>query len=77
MTDPERSDHTDPDEDVLVEEPENSTVDDWRGQRIERDTELAEQIAEETDDPDEASERFAEESEGPPPEDLPTEERRV
>lgn len=61
----------------VIEEPENSTVDDWRGQRIERDTARAEQIADEEDDPEEAAERFADEAEGPPPEDLPDEERRT
>ncbi len=45
------------------------------GQRIERDTELAEELAEQTDDPDEAARRFEEEKEGPRPEDLPTEQR--
>ena len=42
--------------DEQITEPENSTVDDWMGQRVQRDEERAEQIAAETDDPaDEAS----------------------
>jgi hypothetical protein len=61
----------------VIEEPPNSTVDDWRGQKVERDTELAEELLEETGDPDEAARRFEQEKEGPRPEDLPTEERRT
>lgn len=64
---------TDPD--GTIREPENSTVDDWMGQRVERDTELAEDLLEETGDADEAAKRFDEEKEGHRPEDLPTEER--
>ena len=63
------------DDQRTVEEPPNSTVDDWRGQKVERDTELAEELLRETGDPDEAAARFEEEKEGPRPEDLPTEER--
>jgi hypothetical protein len=44
-------------------EPDNSTVDDWLGQRVQRDTERAERIASETDDEDEAARRFDQESE--------------
>lgn len=58
-----------------VVEPENSTVDDWFGQRVDRDTELAEELAEESDSEAEASRRFDEQREGSRPEDLPTEER--
>lgn len=58
-----------------IEEPDNAVETDWRGQRIDRDTELAERLAEETDDDAEASRRFEQEKEGPPPDDLPTEER--
>lgn len=64
-----------PDADGTIHEPENSTVDDWMGQRVERDTELAEDLLEETGDPEEAAKRFEEEKEGHRPEDLPTEER--
>jgi hypothetical protein len=62
--------------DETITEPENSTVDDWMGQRVERDTERAEQIARETDDPAEAERRFDEVSEDERPGDLPTEQRR-
>lgn len=61
-----------------IEEPENSTVDDWMGQRVERDTELAEDLLEETGgDADEAERRFDAQAEKHRPEDLPTEERRT
>lgn len=65
------------DEDGTIREPPNSTVDDWRGQKVERDTKRAEALLEETGDPDEAARRFEEEKEGPRPEDLPTEARRT
>ena len=64
-------------DDRVIEEPPNSTVDDWRGQKVERDTKLAEDLLKETGDPAEAERRFEEEKEGPRPEDLPTEERRT
>ena len=60
-----------------IREPENSTVDDWMGQRVQRDEERAEQIAAETDDPAEAERKFEQVSEDERPEDLPTEERRT
>ncbi|HEX7133711.1 MAG TPA: hypothetical protein VF228_14135 [Iamia sp.] len=47
-----------------VREPENSTVEDWMGQDIERDTELAEDLVEETGDLAEAERRFDEEADG-------------
>jgi hypothetical protein len=62
--------------DDQITEPENSTVDDWIGQRVQRDEERAEAIAAETDDPAEAERRFDQVSEDERPEDLPTEERR-
>jgi hypothetical protein len=49
--------------------------DDSLGRRIDRDTELAEDLAADTDDDAEASRRFEELKEGPRPGDLPTEER--
>ena len=63
--------------DPEITEPENSTVDDWVGQRVQRDEERAEQIASETDDPAEAERKFDQVSEDERPEDLPTEERRT
>ena len=49
-----------------VEEPtEDSTVDDWFGQNVARDQELADElVAEEGGDLDAAEERFDEEAEG-------------
>ena len=64
-------------ENEKITEPENSTVDDWMGQRVQRDEERAEQIAAETDDPAEAERKFDQVSEDERPEDLPTEERRT
>jgi hypothetical protein len=47
-----------------LQEPENSTVDDWMGQRVDRDTERAERLLEETGgDEAEAERRFNQESE--------------
>ena len=63
--------------DDQITEPDNSTVDDWMGQRVQRDEERAEQIAAETDDPAEAERKFEQVSEDERPEDLPTEERRT
>ena len=64
-------------ENEKITEPENSTVDDWMGQRVQRDEERAEKIAAETDDPAEAERKFDQVSEDERPEDLPTEERRT
>jgi hypothetical protein len=48
-----------------VREPENSTVDDWFGQNVARDQELADElVAEEDGDLDAAETRFEEEAEG-------------
>ena len=47
-----------------LQEPENSTVDDWMGQRVDRDTERAERLLEEAGgDEAEAERRFNAESE--------------
>ena len=67
---------TEPGDGEIVE-PENSTVDDWMGQRVQRDEKRAEQIAAQTDDPAEAEELFDAVSEDHRPGDLPTEERRT
>lgn len=64
-----------PTSDQEVHEPEHGAVDDWFGQRVDRDKELAEKLARETEDDDEASDRFEAEKEGHRPEDLPTEQR--
>jgi hypothetical protein len=71
------NDQPEANDDGVIEEPPNSTVDDWMGQRVERDTELAEHLLEETGDPVEAERRFDEQAEKHRPEDLPTEERRT
>ncbi len=48
-----------------IREPENSTVDDWFGQNVARDQDLADEIVdEEGGDLDAAEERFEEEAEG-------------
>jgi len=70
-------DTNDRDQDGTIREPENSTVDDWLGQKVERDRALAERLLSETGDVDEARRRFEQEREGPRPESLPTEERRI
>lgn len=72
MADKSAPERVDPDE---VDEVDPGGGSDALGQRIDRDTERAEGIAAETDDPDEAARRFDEEKEGPRPEDLPTEQR--
>lgn len=47
-------------------EPENSTVENWHGQRVERDAELADRLVEEAGgDEAQAEARYAEEAEGP------------
>lgn len=47
-------------------EPDNSTVEDWHGQEVARDTERAEELLEEAEgDPKEAEERFDQEQRGP------------
>jgi hypothetical protein len=48
-----------------IEEPENSTVDDWFGQNVARDQDLADKlVAEEGGDQAAAEERFEREAEG-------------
>lgn len=51
-------------DDGVIEEPENSTVDDWMGQSIARDEEVAERAAAESDSDEEAEARFEREAEG-------------
>jgi hypothetical protein len=46
-----------------ISEPENSTVDDWLGQRVSRDEQLADRLVEQSGgDEQEAARRFAESS---------------
>jgi hypothetical protein len=48
-----------------IEEPPNSTVDDWFGQNVARDQEVADKAVEEADgDLDEAEDRFEREAAG-------------
>jgi hypothetical protein len=47
-----------------VTEPENSTVEDWMGQDIARDEEVAERAVAETDSMEEAEARFEQEADG-------------
>jgi len=63
------------DGDGTVREPPNSTVDDWLGQRVERDRRRAERLADEEADPEEAERRYEAGAERHRPEDLPTDER--
>ena len=48
-----------------IKEPENSTVDDWFGQNVARDQDLADELVDEEDGDEAAAEhRFDEEAEG-------------
>jgi len=47
-----------------IREPENSTVDDWFGQNVARDADLADRIAEEEPDDRAAEKRFEREEQG-------------
>ena len=58
------TDESPTDADDVVEEPENSTVDDWFGQNVARDQEVADRVAKEADTPEEAEARFEDEAEG-------------
>jgi hypothetical protein len=75
------SDHVPPGrgaDDEAIEEPENSTVDDWLGQQVDADAELADELLEETGgDAEEAERRFRQRSHEDRPDRLPTEHRRT
>ncbi len=47
-----------------ITEPPNSTVDDWFGQNVARDQEVADRISEQEPDDDKAEERFEREAHG-------------
>jgi hypothetical protein len=65
-------------DDGTIEEPPNSTVDDWLGQQVDQDAELVDELVDETGgDLDEAERRFEERSHEDRPDRLPTEERRT
>jgi hypothetical protein len=53
-----------PEPDETIEEPPSSTVDDWFGQNVERDQEVADRVVEESDTLEEAEERFEAEAHG-------------
>ena len=55
---------TDPRPGEEVREPENSTVDDWMGQDIARDEEVAERVAAESDTIEEAEAKFEDQATG-------------
>jgi hypothetical protein len=62
MADPQ---HAKDNPDGSIEEPANSTVDDWFGQNVARDAELADELVdEEGGDQDAAEERFDREASG-------------
>jgi hypothetical protein len=66
------------DERGAIEEPPNSTVDDWLGQQASEDEELADDLLDETGgDVEEAERRFADRSHEDRPDRLPTEQRRT
>jgi hypothetical protein len=61
-----------------IEEPPNSTVDDWLGQQASEDEAVVDELLEETGgDVEEAERRFPARSHEDRPDRLPTEERRT
>jgi hypothetical protein len=61
-----------------IEEPLNSTVDDWLGQQVDEDAELVDDLLDETGgDADEAERRFEQRTHEDRPDRLPTEDRRT
>lgn len=50
--------------DEEIREPDNSTVDDWFGQNVARDQDVADDAAEEADSPEEAEKLFEERAHG-------------
>lgn len=57
-SDPQHSTTTD---DGTVVEPENSTVNDWHGQKVSDDMEMVDEVLEETDGDEKAAEKAFEE----------------
>ena len=51
-------------DDQEIQEPENSTVDDWFGQNVARDQEVADEVSAREDDPAAAEDAFAREADG-------------
>lgn len=62
--DPSHDDQIPDGEAEEIVEPDNSTVDDWFGQNVARDQEVADEIAAEDGTGEKAEERFREEAEG-------------
>ncbi len=60
-SDPQHAEHR---ADGEIEEPENSTVDDWFGQNAARDAEVADEAAASSDSEAEAEAKFDDEAEG-------------
>lgn len=58
------SDARNDEDDVEVREPESGVVEDWMGQSIQRDADLAEELVEEEGSVEEAEARFEEEADG-------------
>jgi hypothetical protein len=75
------SDHEAPDtgpDHGTIEEPPNSTVDDWLGQQVDEDAELVDDLLDETNgDTEEAERRFEQRTHEDRPDRLPTEDRRT
>jgi hypothetical protein len=64
--------------DGTIEEPPNSTVDDWLGQQASKDEDVVDELMDETGgDVEEAERRFPARSHEDRPDRLPTEERRT
>jgi hypothetical protein len=59
MVERDRRDEAQRKEDPFLE-PENSTVDDWLGQRVERDAELADRLVQDTGGDEQQAERLFE-----------------
>jgi hypothetical protein len=77
MSDPDRP-QAGRDERGAIEEPPNSTVEDWLGQQASDDDELADDLLDEAGgDVEEAERRFAERSHQDRPDRLPTDQRRT
>ena len=51
-------------DDGEIREPDNSTVEDWMGQSIQRDADLADQLVASSDSMEEAEARFEDEADG-------------
>lgn len=57
-------DRPDDNQDQTIEEPANSTVDDWFGQNVARDQDVADEVAEDADSEQEAEAEFERRADG-------------